>query len=210
MKFGTIIVTRSKSCHVKTLHSILRFNVKCLQNKYDNEITYVNDDPYEKAEIIQKCMKLYERIIFIDFGVGIDETSLEQCFKQYDGIGCLVFPGVREGIDWELFKQKVKNESTEPTSQMGLNFDTNIDNKISENIYHVISTDAKAWIMYTKNTIKSIKDKKTGNWKISPKMFEKFKECGVRIYAFTAAKLTMTYTHECLGNILNAAGVKVN
>jgi len=103
-------------------------------------------------------MKLYERIIFIDFGVGIDDTSLEQCFKQYDGIGCLVFPGVREGIDWELFKQKVRNESTEPTSQMGLNFDTNIDNKISENIYHVISTDAKAWIMYTKNTIKSIKD----------------------------------------------------
>jgi len=41
-------------------------------------------------------------------------------------------------------------------------------------------------------------------------MFEKFVEQGVRIYAFTAAKLTMTYTHECVSNILNAAGVKVN
>ena len=64
--------------------------------------------------------------------------------------------------------------------------------------------------MNTKNVLKTIKDKKSGNWKISPKMFEKFQEQGVRLYAFTAAKLTMTYTHECVSNILNAAGVKVN
>lgn len=210
MKFGTIIVTRSKSCHVKTLHTILRLNIKCLQNKYEHEITYVNDDPYEKAEMIQRCMKMYERILFVDFGVGIDDNSLEHCFKQYEGVGCLVFPGVREGIDWELFKEKVKSGSTEPTSQMGLNFDTSIGKNISENIYQVTSTDAKAWIIYTKNVIKNIKDKKTGTWKIFPKMFEKFKEHRVRIYAFTAAKLTMTYTHECVSSILNAAGVKVN
>jgi hypothetical protein len=41
-------------------------------------------------------------------------------------------------------------------------------------------------------------------------MFQKFLQQGVRIYAFTAAKLTQTYTHECISNILNAAGVKVN
>ena len=28
-----------------------------LQNNINNEIIYVNDDPYEKAEIIQKYMK---------------------------------------------------------------------------------------------------------------------------------------------------------
>jgi hypothetical protein len=64
--------------------------------------------------------------------------------------------------------------------------------------------------MNTKNVIKAIKEKKTGSWSIHPKMFEKFKEKNVRIYAFTAAKLIMTYTHECVSNILNAAGVKVN
>jgi mannose-6-phosphate isomerase class I len=93
---------------------------------------------------------------------------------------------------------------------MGLHFDTEVGMKISDNIYRVDSTNAKAWVMNTKNVIKSIKDKKSSKWTVNPKMFEKFIEQSVRIYAFTAAKLTMTYTHECVSNILNAAGVKVN
>jgi hypothetical protein len=117
---------------------------------------------------------------------------------------------VKEGVDWNMFKQKVKSETSEPVTQMGLHFDTEVGKAASKDIYKVVSTDAKAWIMNTKNVIKTIRDKKTGIWKISPKMFEKFKEHGVRMYAFTAAKLTMTYTHECVSNILNAAGVKVN
>jgi hypothetical protein len=210
MKCATILVTRSKSCHVKTLHSVLRLNIRCLQNKIDNQITYVDDDPYQKAEIIQQCMRVYDRIIFIDFGIGIDDASLDQCLEKHEGVGCLVFPGVREGIDWTLFKKKVHEESTEPVSQMGLHFDTTIGNKISGDIYSVTSTDARAWMMNPKQVIKIIKDRKTGNWKIFPKMFEKFKEQGVRVYAFSAAKLTITYTHECVSSILNAAGVKVN
>jgi len=210
MNLATIIVTRSKSCHVKTLHAILRLNMRCLQRGIDNQIVYVNDDPFEKAEMIQKYMRSHERLLFIDFGIGMNDESLEQCFEPHDTIGCLVFPGVREGIDWKLFKEKVLGGSSEPVSQMGLHFDTDIGKKISKDIYNVNYTNARAWIMNTKNVIKNIKDKKTGNWKISPKMFEKFKEHGVRMYAFTAAKLTMTYTHECVSNILNAAGVKVN
>ena len=209
MNIVTIIVTRSKSCSVKTLHTILRLNMVCLQKSINNEITYVNDDPFEKAEMIQKYMKNHERIIFIDFGISLDQESIEEVFKKHEGVGCLVFPGVKEGIDWDLFKSKVKTDSKEPVSQMGLHFDTEVGKLVSENIYQVISTDPKAWMMNTKNVIKNIKDKKSGNWKIYPKMFEKFKEQGVRVYAFTAAKLTMTYTHECISNIMNAAGVRV-
>jgi hypothetical protein len=182
----------------------------CLQKNINNEITYVNDDVFEKAEIIQKYMKKHERIVFIDFGISIDQESIEQIFHTHEGVGCLVFPGVKEGIDWNLFKTKVKTDSTEPVSQMGLHFDTEVGKMVSENIYQVVSTDPKAWMMNTKNVIKSIKDKKTGNWKIYPKIFEKFKEKGVRVYAFTAAKLTITYTHECISNIMNAAGVRLS
>jgi hypothetical protein len=210
MKCVTILTTRSKACHVKTLHAILRLNIRCLRKKIDNQIAYVNDDPYEKAEMVQRFIKTYDRIIFFDFGVGVDDMSLDQCLDKHDGVGCLVFPGVREGIDWTLFKQKVREGSKEPVNQMGLHFDTEIDKKISEDIYSVVKTDAKAWMMNTKNVIKHIKDKKTGNLKIYPKMFDKFREQNVRMYAFTAAKLTMSYTHECVSNILNAAGVKVN
>lgn len=210
MNLVTILVTRSKACHVKTLHTVLRMNIKCLQKSVNNQIVYVNDDPYEKAELIQKLMKTHDRIIFIDFGIGMDDGSIHQCLEPHENVGCLVFPGVKEGIDWELFKDKVKSESSEPVSQMGLHFDTDVSKAASKDIYKVVSTEAKAWMMNTKNVIKSIKDKKTGNWKIWPKMFEKFQEQGVRLYAFTAAKLTMTYAHECVSNILNAAGVKFN
>ena len=99
---------------------------------------------------------------------------------------------------------KVQEGSSEPASQMGLDFDTEIGKKVSKDIYHVTSTKSKAWFLNTKNV-----SKKSG-WKISPKFFEKFISDGVRVYAFTAAKLTMTYTHECLSNILNAACVKVS
>ena len=57
MKFATIIVTRSKSCHVKTLHSILRFNLMCLQKQCENEVVFVNEDPFDKADIIAKYIK---------------------------------------------------------------------------------------------------------------------------------------------------------
>ena len=208
MRFVTIIVTRSKSCHVKTLHSVLRMNVRCIQKGVKNEILYVDDDPYMKAEMVQHCMKTHERIIFIDFGVGMDDVSLDQCFETHENVGCLVFPGVKEGIDWEMFKQKVAGGVDEPVSQMGLHFDTEVGKKISKDIYHVTKTNARAWMMNVKNVSKVLQKNK--DQKVSPKMFEKFLQQGVRVYAFTASKLTMTYTHECVSNILNAAGVKVN
>jgi hypothetical protein len=213
MKFATILVTRSKSCHVKTLHTILKFNISCIRHGHKNEIIFVNDDPFEKSKTIQVCLDplKYDRIFFVDFGIGVDDESINQVIQTHDGIGCLVFPGVEEGIDWEMFKRKVRDEEImEPVNQIGLNFDTDVNKKISENIYSVSSTNAKCWVMFTKNIIKQIKDKKTGSIKIGAKMFEKFKEQGVKIHAFTASKLTMTYTHECISNILSAAGVKAN
>ena len=87
MNFVTIITTRSKSCSVKTLHSILRLNITCLQKQINNEIVFVNDDPYEKAEMVQKYMKSHDRILFIDFGIGVDENSIAQCFEAHEGVG---------------------------------------------------------------------------------------------------------------------------
>lgn len=129
---------------------------------------------------------------------------LNKFFKPHEGLGVLVFPGVKNGIDWGLFKHKVKEGSTEPVSQMGLHFDTEVGKKASKDIYKVVKTDARAWVMMTKVVIKK-------GIKLSvPNMFDKILEQGIKIFAFTAAKLTMTYPHECVSNILNAAGVKSN
>jgi hypothetical protein len=214
MKIATIIVTRAKSCHVKTLHTILRFNLRCMQRgDTENEVVFVDDEPFEKAEMIYKYMKTHDRIFFIDFGISVDDASLDKVFDKHDGIGCLVFPGVTEGIDWAMFKEKVKSKSKEPVEQMGLHFDTSVGNKVSENIYSVKETSAKAWVMMNKNVMKNLKDKKNGAFKIHPRMstmFKKLQEGGVKIHAYTEAKLVMTYSHECVSNILNAAGVKTN
>ena len=60
MKFASIIVTRNKSCHVKTLHTILRFNLFCLQKGgVENEVVFVNDDPFEKSEIIHRLSLIH-------------------------------------------------------------------------------------------------------------------------------------------------------
>ena len=149
MKFATIIVTRSKSCHVKTLHSILRFNLLCLQKGgIENEVTFVNDDPFDKADTIHKYIKTHDRLLFIDFGIQIDDSSLETCFDKHEGVGCLVFPGVLEGIDWGMFKAKVNDKCKEPVEQIGLHFDTEVTNRVIGDYYNVKETSSKCQKMY--------------------------------------------------------------
>jgi hypothetical protein len=212
MKIATIIVTRGRSCHVKTLHTILRFNILCIQSgAIQNEVVFVNDEPFEKSDTIHTFMKTHDRIFFIDFGIHVDDESMKMVINKNDGYGVVVFPGVKEGINWTMFKEKVLSESTEPIEQMGLDFDTEVIAKVVDNIYTVKTTGAKSWVLMCKNGVKQVKDKRTGTYKIHPKldvMFCKFKEHGVRIVAFTAAKLIQTYSHECIGNIVNSSGVK--
>ena len=87
---------------------------------------------------------------------------------------------------------------------MGLNFDTEVGKKASKDLHKVTKTEARAWVMMTKVIGKK-------GIKLSmPNMFDKMMEQGVKIFAFTASKLTMTYPHECISNILSAAGVKTN
>lgn len=211
MKLASIIVTRSKSCHVKTLHTILRLNIRCLENRWEHKIHFVNDDPFEKADMIESCMKDYERVLFVDFGIQMDDASIHHIFDNMDGLGVLVYPAVTEGIDWDMFKDKIRSDSKEPIAQMGLYFDTDVSKEISDDIYQVKDTRARCWVMNTKNVAKTIKDKKTGKYKIYARMesmFDKFKQHGVKINAFVGAKLTATYGHECISNILHTAGVQ--
>jgi hypothetical protein len=214
MKIVALVVTRSGSCHVKTMHTILRYNIKCLQNSgVQSEIAFVNDDPYDKSESIERFIKTHDRIFFIDFGVHLDDNALSVIFAQNDNFGIVVFPSVNPGIDWGMFKDKVNNGSKEPTNQMGLSFDTDVSTCIEEDFYNVKSTYAKTWVMMCKSTLRNIKCKRSGNYKIHPKlktMFTKFKENGVKIVAYTAARTLITHQHECVGNILNSAGIKAN
>jgi hypothetical protein len=168
---------------------------------------FCNDDPFKKAETVQKLLKLYDRIMFIDFGVNLDEKSLEQVFETHEGCGCLVFPAAKEGIDWEMFKNKVLSDSNEPVHQMGLHFDTEVGQKIKDDLYHVKSTQPRCFVAVCKTVKKKLGDTKITNY---DKMFEKLKDYGVKIYAWTTAHVVVTYAHECVSNIMNAAGVRAS
>jgi hypothetical protein len=205
MKLVTLLVSRSKACHVKTLHSVMKLNIHCIRRGWANEIMFCPDDPFKKAEAVQKIMKACDRLVFIDFGINIDEKTIEQVFETHEGCGCLVFPAAKEGIDWAMFKEKVLADSKEPVHQMGLHFDTTIGQKIKGDLYHVSSTSPRCWVLMCKVARKKMGDTKLTNYE---KIFEKFKSYGVKVYAWTAANVVTTYAHECISNIMNAAGVR--
>ena len=213
--FVTILVTRNKSVHVRTLHTALYMNVQYIQAGIEHEICFVNDDPFEKSDMILKKLKTSDRLVFIDYSVNIDQISVQKLIEKFDPqCNCLIFPCIKEGIDWEQFKHKISNKIDEPIDQMGLNFDTTVGQKLSDGIYKVTKTNPKCWVMDSKSVLKHLKTKKKEQMKQLPakndELFETLQLKGVKLCAYTEAKLTIVFSHECIGNILNAAGVKVN
>ena len=208
MKLALVIVTRNKSVSVKTLHTILRFNVKSLQKQHQVSILYTDDNATEKSKNLAKAFKSSDRVIYVGYSASVDNDSIEKLLEPYPaGYNGLVLPAVTEGVDWNLFKKKTLDGSTEPAAQMGMDFDTEVDKPIKNtDMWTVKKTDPKVWSLDSKQTIKSLRERKGDGFKVPHNhsdLFTKIKTC-----AFTKARVTLTYTHECLGNILESAGVK--
>ena len=203
-------MSRNKACHVKTLHSLLRINLVCVHKGFRHNIIFINDDPFEKAEAIMKQLKVSERLALIDYSVYVDIDTVDKMFTtQFDQFSCLVFPCVKEGIHWDVFKKTI--DTTEPAEQVALDFDTTLGQKIGESLYRVMSTEPRCWVMDTKPVLKALRERKGESIKLPAKnseMFIRLLEKGVKICAYTACRLTVTYPHECLSNILESAGVK--
>ena len=182
----------------------------CLHRGVQHNIIFVNDDPFQRVELIMKQLKNSERLAFIDYSVYVDNDTIDKMFvTQFDQFSCLVFPCVTEGIKWDAFKTNLN--TTEPSSQIALDFDTTLGQKIGDSLYRVQATEPKCWIMDTKPIIKALRDRKGEGIKLPAKnveMFQRLTEKGVKICAYTACRLTVTYPHECLSNILESAGVK--
>lgn len=207
MNLTTIIVTRNKACHVKTLHTVLRLNLICMHGGHHHNIHFVNDDPFDRADAIMKHLKTSERILFIDYSVFIDHATCDKVFSKFEGYSGLIFPCVKDGVDWEAFKKR----TGEPFDQRALEFDTVVGAKVSESLYKLQKTNPKCWVLESKPVIKALRDRKGEGIKLPAKnseMFDKLIERGLKIYVWTASRLTVTYPYECISNILESAGVK--
>lgn len=216
MLLNTVLVTRSRSCHVKLLHLMLRLNIYCIQNQIKNEITFVNDNVNQKVDTIIKRLKgNADKILFVDFGATIDHDKIPE-FLNCDS-ACAVVPSPVEGVDWNMFRDKVKNGlNGESLFQAGLHFDTEVTNQVKnapEGVYNVAKTDPKIWIMKRKPCEEAMKNKKgSGIWvpnRIS-EIFEKLISKNAKVVALTNITATVTYPHECVSNILESAGITRN
>ena len=191
-----VAVTRSKSIHCTTLTSILYLNMYAIQNNVQIVIHYISD-----ASQVSKYMKNAERLIFFDYGVSINPESIAtMCRPFIKGMQVIVYPAVKEGIDWVAFKRKTIEGTPEPPSQRGLSFDTVIGKHIADHLYEVESTTARVWAM----------DPKKIKIKWTPDFFDKLKADGVKMCAFGPARCTVHYVHKCIANILETSGVSVS
>lgn len=202
-------VTRNKSISATTLHTMMNLHMICMQRGIHLEIHFVDD-----RSTLPKLIKTGERLFWMDYGTNLNNEILHKVVEPFDkGVQVLVFPSVKEGINWEQFTKKTKEGSTEPAGQRGLAFDTTVGKKLAEGLYECENTNARVWAMDTKPV-----DKKLRGGKEIIKlplegplenMFKKLKEIGIKIGVMSEAVVVCHFVHECFGNILEASGVKI-
>jgi hypothetical protein len=162
---------------------------------------------------VQKFMKSgVERLIFMDYGVSIDNESVYKACETFDKYNVLVLPSVKEGINWIQFRKETVRGTTEPVHQRGLEFDTELDSKVGDSLYTIKRTEAAAWAMDVKPVDKKCRTPKGVSIKLPTDTAEFFNEMakyGVKIRALTSARCTVHFAHECFGNILETAGVNL-
>jgi len=203
------MVTRNKSISATTLHTAMNIHMLCMMRGIHLEIHFVDD-----RSTLPKLIKTGERLFWMDYGTNLNNEILGKVVDQFDkGLQVLVFPSVKEGINWDQFAKKTKEGSTEPAGQRGLAFDTTVGKKLADGLYEVDKTSARVWAMDTKPVDKKLRGGKEpiklpleGPPEI---MFEKLKSIGIKVGVASEAIVVCHFVHECFGNILEAAGVKL-
>ena len=195
------MVTRNKSITVTGLHMLLQLAGKCYQTPNNQlNINFVED-----TRALLKFIRQGQRVLWVDYGACLDTESFDKVFETQKNRDVLVFPAVTEGVDWNRFKKNI--DSSEPVHQIGLNFDTTVQNKLSDGIWTVNKTVPKIFVMDGGAVDKKLSKKLPREMDL---IFETLKESGVNVQAWTKANVLVHYIHECLGNILEANGVKVS
>jgi len=202
------MVTRNKSISATTLHTAMNIHMQCMQKGMHLEIHFLDD----KSQL-PKLIKSGERLFFMDYGTNLNVEILSKVVEPFDkGCHVLVFPSVKEGINWEKFTKKTKEGSSEPVGQRGLEFDTTVGKKLAEGLYECDKTSARVWAMDAKPIDKKLRGGKE-QIKLpldsNEAMFTTLKNLGIKVGVVTEAIVVCHYTHECFGNILEAAGVEL-
>lgn len=200
------MVTRNKSISATTLHTAMNLHMIAMMKGKHLDISFVND-----RAGLPKLIKSGERIIWLEYGTNLDDKSIHKAVDPFDkGMQVLVFPAVKEGINWDRFAKKTKEGTTEGACQRGLEFDTEVGKKLAESLYEVKSTTARVWAMDTKPVDKKLRgDKIPVKLPLDETMFCTLQGLGIKVGAITSATVICHFVHECVGNILETSGVEL-
>jgi len=199
--------TRNKSISATTLHTAMNLHGLCMIHGMHIEIHFVED-----KSSLPKLIKSGERIFWMEYGTNLNSEILSKVIEPFDkGVNVLVFPSVREGINWEQFEKKTKAGSTEPAGQRGLTFDTEVGKKLADGLYECTKTTARVWAMDAKPVDKKLRGGKTtiNLPSDNEKMFDVLSAIGIKVGVASEAVVVCHFVHECFGNILEAAGVRL-
>lgn len=199
-------VTRNKSISATTLHTMMNIHMMCMMKGNHLDISFVND-----RAGLPKLIKSGERIVWMEYGTNLDDKSIHKALEPFDkGVQVMVFPAVKEGINWDRFARRTKEGTTEAACQRGLEFDTEVGKKLADSLYEVKSTTARVWAMDSKPVDKKIRgDKIPVKLPLDETMFSVLQGLGIKVGAVTSATVICHFVHECLGNILETAGVEL-
>ena len=199
------MVTKNKALNTTTVHTAMNLNMLCMSQNINMEIHFVTD-----RSGIQKFMKSSERLLWLDYGVSIDVDTLKKLATEDfpDTYKVLVAPCVLEGVNWEMFKTKTLEGSTEPVNQRGLSFDTVAAPPQKKNTQHVSdfvssSTDCRVFSLECKGVLKKLRDADA-----QFKSFDQLKKLGVKIGVLRTSSVLCHYVYESIGNILESSGVR--
>jgi len=201
------VQTRNKALAVSALHSLLNMTGSCITKNIELQYHFTEN----KSSIIPKLLKTGDRVVWFDYGVSPDKEILEKMISPFEKeIQVLVFPCVREGVNWEQFRKKTKAGSHEPVNQRGLEFDTTVGRKLAPGLYLCDRTAARIWAMDTKSVNKKLRTcKEPVKLPEDPEaMFARLAEIGVKIGVATEAEILCHFVHECKGNILESSGLE--
>jgi len=200
------MVTRNKALCTTTLHSAMNLNMLCASQGIPLNVNFVTGD---RVQSIQKYIKTCDRLIWIDYGVSIDVDTLKILIGDMpEGYKVLVAPCVTEGVDWEMFRRKTIEGSTEPVNQRGLRFDTEVTSapkKFGDKIADFVSStsDCRVFAMDCKGVAKKLRDSDS-----QFKSFDHIKKIGVKIAVLRSCSVLCHYVYESIGNILESSGVR--
>lgn len=202
MKLTVCCVSRNKSIYVTTLHMLLQLTAHSVQNGHQINMMFVND-----MNDLPKLLKSCERILWVNYGSSLDVASFPNIFRKCE-VG--VFPAVCEGVDWEQFRKGITSKTDEPVHQVGMKFDTTVDRKVEDGVWTISECSPSIWVADCAKVIERVKGRKGEGLKLpntTSELFTKFKYCDVKCVAYTNCEVLMHYSHECVGSLLETAGV---